>query len=404
MCYQRLIRAIFLFLLFFFFNLNFNTLRVPNAYYLRWLFLSALLIFTVLGYDGKLTVPYKKIIVILTAITPSLTQSIDLVTSSSQLLIFVFFWIAVYTFLSCFHSIEALEQVFSSICVFSAVLSIISMIMFFVSPVYGAGRFLGITTNANTLGIYSSCGMISFFFLTEKTKSWKKVFMYCGFFGCLMLGFISGSRSAWIVMLLYLFFILFLKRDRFWVKMIFIMAFAIFVVLIEKGFLVSQIEQMMQGRELLADSGRARLWNVGLGIWRTSPIIGVGYNVSNLYNEFDKGDIWGIYHLGFHNSYITLLADVGIWGISLLGISSFRTWFKLFKHSIKEHRKTKKITAPMVASLWMIGLLTSAVTESFLFAIGSSEACLFWSIFIWGCVYCEKARVPDIVLTKESVT
>ena len=88
----------------------------------------------------------------------------------------------------------------------------------------------------------------------------------------------------------------------------------------------------------------------------------------------------------FHNSYLTYLAETGVWGMSVMGIVLLAEIKQTVLNFIRA-LKSGHISLFQICGLLLIELLIAAWSESFLFAVGSTEACTFWVIFIWLLVY-----------------
>lgn len=126
---------------------------------------------------------------------------------------------------------------------------------------------------------------------------------------------------------------------------------------------------------------RGELWQLGLNVWKKYPIFGCGYTVSNRYNTLE-----GLVGFPFHNSYITILAEIGIWGVAILGTNLFENLFKAVS-VLKYETRYEPVNIFLINCLMMFTQLVAAYSESFLFAVGSTEACTFWMLLTWNIAY-----------------
>ena len=81
------------------------------------------------------------------------------------------------------------------------------------------------------------------------------------------------------------------------------------------------------------DSGRFRLWNEGIELFKMSPVIGISYgNIVNYSGKYLSGALEFDYnHYDLHNGFLTILVSTGALGMLLFCIFGF----KVTKHSIK---------------------------------------------------------------------
>lgn len=123
-------------------------------------------------------------------------------------------------------------------------------------------------------------------------------------------------------------------------------------------------------------SGRFEAWSEAWSIFLSSPVIGVGYRMHELYMTFTSSA---------HNGFLSILADTGIMGI----IPVFYLIYKSFKGYIMSVRNT---FAP-----WAISVLTAyfcvGMFERYLLNIGNSMSLLVIVLFVRGLGY--KVKMLD---------
>ena len=137
------------------------------------------------------------------------------------------------------------------------------------------------------------------------------------------------------------------------------------------------------------DVTRDELWDKGIEVWRRFPVFGCGYANSQLYNN-----VPGEEGLPFHNSYLTILAETGILGVLILVLALFLEFKDIFKVYLKME-KEEKLSVFQIAILFLIELAIAAWSESFLFAVGSTEACTFWIVFMWVVAYMKNMKKKE---------
>lgn len=257
------------------------------------------------------------------------------------------------------------------------------------------GRAEGITTNANTLGVYCYVALITMLFFAYHSTHWRKWFYY--FLAVLNVWLIweSGSRLALIVMLIYgfVFFVLVTKQTKYKLFWVYIAIVAIVLVVLKfdtiKALVLSKLVRNTQD-----GMGRLGLWKVGIDIWKEHKWFGCGFMCSQFLN--DGIDIWS-YQLPMHNSYVSLLADTGLVGVLLIGVSYISFIFKFAVNFVVELFGTG-FTRFMYVFLMFGGLFLSSVTESFLFAGGATESFLLWLSFFLCVKYVRSKQVDEICL------
>ena len=81
------------------------------------------------------------------------------------------------------------------------------------------------------------------------------------------------------------------------------------------------------------DSGRFRMWDEGIGLFKLSPVIGISYgNIVYYSGEYLTGELEFDYnHYDLHNGFLTILVSTGVIGALLFCIFGFR----VAKHSVQ---------------------------------------------------------------------
>ncbi|MBQ8859894.1 MAG: O-antigen ligase family protein [Ruminococcus sp.] len=364
-----------------FFSLNLSRFKIPNAELFRWIIL--LLLAISVFYDNKsvsLELPML-LWFYLFAVIPSVIFSVDKAESITKILSFVVVIYCTYLYFNSKFSTEDLDADFRVVMTVIVIFQLINMYAVFAGIGNDGERMQAMTTNANTLGIYSNLAFLSSFCFFDRTVGLRKLFFAIIMATAIFTAIGSGSRMAFITLVLNISLVILFKIKS---NILRVGILAIIVALVYLLFTGSfEFLEIRALNQLLSEGGtsRGKLWDKGISVWRDHPVFGCGYADSQRYN-----DTPGEEGYPFHNSYITILAEVGIWGVVILTIALlvyFSSFFKIFMKKV-----TSKTTTPfIIGCLFLVELMLAAWSESFLFAVGSTEACTFWMTFMWCIVY-----------------
>ncbi|MBE5745096.1 MAG: O-antigen ligase family protein [Clostridiales bacterium] len=378
---KKIEKTLFFIMMWVFFSLNSRYLRIPVPYILRWLFLGALIGCALLIDGVKIGEPPKLLILFLLAVLPSVFYSNDKMESLIKILSLVIVLWGTYIYFNSLESLEDLEIAAKTI-LWIAILFELQSVGCLLLGLGNGDRATGVTTNPNTLGIYSNISVLAAAYLLPKAKTKRGKW---GFFFIIIASAVtaimSGSRTALVALAFNGVIVAFIKIK----KPIYRLAFAVFMttfaVLLLTGrlgtFGLKSLERLLEG-----DTSRGEIWELGIDVWKRFPVFGCGYSVSASYN-----DMKGMENYDFHNSYITILAEVGIWGSALLLIGVFF----VFKGAWKTNMVKGQMSIIQIAVIMALELMLAAWSESFMFAVGSTEACLFWVLIAWIIAYKKKA-------------
>ena len=372
-----------------FYSLNSGYFQVPHAMTLRWVCMAALIYLAVRKKYGKIPMPPSIIPVFLLATIPSLFATINMTESVVKIVCFVIVIYGYYIYFSSFDSIDEYERAFKIITIVMIAFHIQSILAILMGVGYDGNRAIGITTNANTLGGYSNLAFLAAFYWHRKTVRLKKIFFLAMMITAVWTCILSGSRGGFAAMCIILAWALFLGT-----KGIFRILAVLLVVLGGYCMLTGKLAFLnITALNRLTEEGgtdRGELWEYGINIWRQHPIFGCGYQVSNMLNRLS-----GSAGMEFHNSYLTILAEIGVWGVCLLGGVLLSRAVKIIGF-IRRRSKIMGKNVMTVCGLMMVTQLIAAYSESFLFAPGSTEACIFWMLFSWSWSYinlCNRCEV-----------
>lgn len=363
-------------------SLNARYLNFSGSHILRWVFPGLLILWSILGNEGKIIKPPAILVWTTLAVLPSIFFSIYGNIGFIKYLSLVVVLYGSYIFFSYLNDKNLLVSCFNKLIIILIIYQILNFIFVAAGVNYDSGRALGITTNANTLGVYSNLAYWAILYLLIKTKS-RLVKM---FFGILLITSVftviaSGSRTAFVVIVLNILLTGILLFRHSPVFLIFLLGIGVGIYFLLSGKL-SGLNIVALNR-LMEEGGTTRgdLWESAITIWRENKVFGVGYTVSYLFNPIEPG-------LAFHNSYVSFLVETGIWGVIVLGIGFTGLIIRIGKFIILYlHRKQKGFNEFVIACIMSVSLLIAAWSESFLFAVGSTEGFIFWFLIAWILAY-----------------
>ena len=380
-----------------FFSLNLSRFKLPNSELLRWGFLVLMVVSVFYDNQAVTIEPPGLLWLYLFAVFPSVIFSADKAESIIKILSFVAVIICTYIFFNSRNNVDELETDFRVVMTVIVIFQLINMYAVAVGIGNDGDRITAMTTNANTLGIYSNLAFLGGFFFFDRTKGYKKLFFAIVMAMAVFTAIGSGSRMAFVTLVLNISFVILLKIKNTALRMGILAVIALLVYLIFSGkFDFLEIRALDQ---LLAEGGTSRggLWEKGMSVWRDHPVFGCGYADSQRYN-----DTPGEEGYPFHNSYITILAEVGVWGVAILALTLlvyFSSFVKVFIKKIT----SESVSPFVIGCLVLVELMLAAWSESFLFAVGSTEACTFWMIFMWCIVYRDRLMLSNTHLEGRKV-
>lgn len=356
-----------------FYSLNSRYLKIPYALLIRWVLL-ALLVLQSKRFKVPAIVP-----AFIIATTPSILASVDVKESIVKILCFCVVSVGGSSFFSSLESEDEFEnalQIMMAVMILFEIQSILAIVLGF-GYGSGFGRATGITTNSNTLGGYSNLAYVAAYYWFERTRGSKKLFFLMIMVGSVWTCVLSGSRAGFGCLLIITALIALLQGNS-GMKILSLATVLVVFYLMYSGALDSLNIRGLQGLTQAGGLSRGGLWEEGMNVWRQYPIFGCGYSTSAAHNFYDLS--YGQYD--FHNSYITLLAETGVWGTAIIA-STVALSSIMSVRMLKHFNYGREIPIYMVVFLMMVTQLVSAYGESFLFAVGSTEACTFWMLFAW---------------------
>lgn len=368
-----------------YYSLNARYINFSAFTLLRWVFPFVLIGIAVLLNDGRITIPPAYFWFFSVAVLVPSVLGIGAVTSVVKYISWALIFYGSYVYFMQLQSKEAIHQCLHLLCT----VLIIFQLLNFVFTVLGMneinGRSTGITTNANTLGIYSNLAFWASVYWRRRSKNalekaaWL-VLMATTAYTALA----SGSRTAFVVLIIDVLVLLFLLQKNRKKPWIFVVAIAVFAWAVMSGR-VGSLGLMATDR--LAESGgttREDLWRVAVAVWKENRIFGVGYTMSGLFNT-------SVENMQFHNSYLTLLVECGLWGAVIMGLGLLTVIPKIV-YCFRKPQFIKQNPEFSIACVMLICLAISAWSESFMFAVGSTEGFTFWFLLAWLWAYVQRIK------------
>ena len=315
-------------------------------------------------------------------------------------------------------------------------------------------RFTGVYVNPNLLGFSAvvaavSCHMLYKEEFTSKVNqpSISKLWIY----GCLATNIFSlilcDSNASFVLALgyviVYLIYIFFSDRTRLSVSKIIYKIIALFVIasfvvcsslmlrtICQTGFSVvvsktnsiisvimgdEDINSLIQGNtnekennnlevtfgheNKNIDSGRFKLWEESVNLFKISPIIGISNgNIVFYSEEYSNGALSYSYHKSdFHNGYLTLLVSTGIIGFMLFGIFGFRFAKHSAQHLFLQKKPYKNDIYPCLFAFLFAYLIYALFERALLYDISFM---VMWFWLMMGYLSCYIAKLEPMLETQ----
>ena len=371
------LKNLYLFTFFIFLTLD-SKFNIPGNTILRWI-LPFVIIVNVFIIQNTLYFPknYHILILCLLLIFSSI-YSIDAITTILRFSSFLLIILMYYNYFILLKKNKFLCLVLYKIGFFFIAYEILNFIFL------GSGqRLSGITGNPNSLGLWSNIAFVfAFFYYIKEKDKFRKIFfgliMVISFYTALS----SGSRTYFICMCINMaiaFYIIFSKKQK-----ICILSFSIiFILLFYKNIYKSILIIPAVHRLMIEGTTRSSIWLEGLNLLHQKPFFGWGYGISQKLNSIQYiGIISGYNDYGFawHNSYLSILIELGYIGIIPIMLTILNAIYKCLKF-VNSQVEVKLVL------LLIINMLICFYGGSSMMSTGSTEGFFFWGLIIWIYVY-----------------
>lgn len=369
-----------------YYSLNARYINFSLMTILRWVFPFTLIGIAVLLSNGRISVPPMLFWWFSIAVLAPSVLGADPVTSIVKYCSWVLIFYGCYIYFMELRTEKSIHQCMSLLSAVLVIFQCINFVFVTLGINEDNGRSTGITTNANTLGIYSNLAFWAGIYFHRQQKDGPMKLLWLLFFGTTVFTTLaSGSRMAFVIIGINIVAYAYMtmeNRRRFWALVAGMAVLAVLVINGKLNFLgISAVERLSQE----GGTSREELWEIGLNVWRENKLFGVGYTVSARFNTEVK-------NLVFHNSYISFLAECGLWGVVFFALGMVPVIVQI----VRFFRKPQFIrTHPefSIAFVMLFVLAISAWSESFMFAVGSTEGFTFWFLLAWMWAYVQKKDV-----------
>ncbi|MFW6016586.1 MAG: O-antigen ligase family protein [bacterium] len=242
----------------------------------------------------------------------------------------------------------------------SSIITIVAMYEYFILNVDRVESLVG---NANILGVYMLFVIphliINTFYANE--VKYKLLFASLSFIHFLALIF-SGSRSAFLGVLLSAFVLFYIKEKKM------ILVFLIVVVLLPLFGSVILYDRLLNTYENFLEGNREQrfyIWKNAIEMFRNNPIFGVGAGQFPIYYKVYEHSLSRRIFTHAHNIYLQIAAEYGLLGIGII------VWLKyiIIKLTSFNFQKLKKskyalaIFASLIAFMFQ-GLFEFSLTDA----------------------------------------
>lgn len=376
-----------------YYSLNARYINFSAFTLLRWIFPFVLIGSVILLNNGRVAVPPILFWWFSIGVLVPSVLGADPVTSIVKYISWALIFYGCYVFFMKMRTKEHFDQCLNLLCVVLVIFQLLNFIFVAMGRNVINGRGTGMTTNANTLGIYSNLAFWAGIHFRRKETDSRKKLLWLAFLGTTIVTTIAcGSRTALVVMVLNVLGLAYLtmkNRRKFWLLATAMVAVALLAINGKLNFLgITAVERLSQ------EGGRSRenLWDIGLNVWRENKVFGVGYTISGRFNTETE-------NLVFHNSYLSFLAECGLWGAILFGLGMVPVLWQLAK-TVRRPRFIVRYPEFSIAFIMLVSLIVAAWSESFMFAVGSTEGFTFWFLLAWLWIYVQ--RLPSFSDTQEA--
>ncbi len=248
-------------------------------------------------------------------------------------------------------------------------------------------RLTGYFSNPNELG---RVGMFAFFLslgLRSEVRGWQRLIVTFASVTAIVSVLLSGSRASLLGIVAGIAAVVFFtKRSGSTNRMIFAVTVAILVII---TLTIIAFPKVISYFDHGGDSGRLEIWDNTVAYSMQSPILGFGFSAtSNAYLDFVRAQGLDA-TMGGHNSYLVLFSGLGIIGVIITALG----FTKIISQSITMLRQSS--SAFLINGLFapLIGGLTNAIFESWLFSFGNGVAVFFWLNVVILCMYVQYPKL-----------
>lgn len=314
---------------------------------------------------GRIIIDKKYIIPFVFAVIPSLmatSYTFDCIIKISTML---FMMITVSNIFQ--NEVYSLEDLYYGLTMWAILYTLLSAVLIS-SPLgyHNTGAFHGLSGNRNPFGTAMVIANTLFLDNFRHKYKMKKVFYGILFLTSVYFIIISQSKGALlgvtVTWVLYLFINSKYKRQA-----VLILFGVLILIMLLYPYLLKIPVFMRVFNEGVT---RGDLWEYGLIEFKKYPIFGAGFGVSYMNNVYDT--VLGMAY-NYHNAYLSILTDVGIWG-ALCFICMFAYLFNSILLSLRINGNNRNQTLFII----ILGFFAQSWGESFLLAAGNPLCLVCW--------------------------
>lgn len=369
---------------YFFLESRFALVIYQLSLILRWGFPVLLFLYAVgqIRRNGRTLTSYMLSvgIAVFLAAAPALITCIYPKESVMRLVSFIMVLLCQSIFWGSINDGASYDFLFQIICAIAAIFALGNFVFVILGKGIEDGRHTGMLGNSNTMGVYSGLALVAGGYLFRISRKFAgKILSLFIMAISVMLEIACGSRSALAVCILNIFALIFVLNSNKKLKKIVMLTLP--VLLIFAVMLSGSVELGAISRFMEYGFGRSDIWKSGIEAFKAHAVFGVGYGLSLYYNTVFVG-------AAFHNSYLSYLVDVGMWGVMMLLIAVMPLANKI----IKEFVQKDKVQCFSYMLIMLFDLALIAWGESYIFSIGSTEGFLFWLLVSSLVTYCGKKK------------
>lgn len=339
--------------------------------YSRFIILPAMMVASFIKNDAPARVDWLTVVLFVTAVFPSIVfspyMSNAALKAATVLLMFV--GCSMYFYSRCYTGLQSLYR---ALVMFGYVCIAANLFRFLIGQGYSGDNFRGYFGNRNACGAALVIVAVIMFAEIWKSTGKKKLLPLLFLALDIFMIIITYSRGAFLGLVIgLLVFLFFVYEDK--VKLIGA-CIGVFVI----GFLFrNQIKQMPIYDRLMNEGlSRDELWDYAFQIIRENFLTGVGFSSSQFSNQMEGNEGYN-----FHNSYIGLMADVGIFGVILLALMFLALGIRIFfRYKNIPHEDRIQYVALIAICIAFFGL---SFGEAYLIVAGSPFSFVFWC-----CMFC----------------
>ncbi len=339
--------------------------------YSRFVILPAMMVASFIGYEYKVKVDWLTVSFFIIAVFPSIVFSPHMsnATVKAATVLLMFVGCSMYFYSRCYTGLQSL---YKSLVIFGYICVGANFFRFLIGQGYSSDNFRGYFGNRNACGAALVTIAVVMFAEIWKSQGKKKLLPLL-FFGLdVFMIIITYSRGAFLGLVIGLMvFLFFVYEDK--VKLLGVCIAVLVVVFLFRD----QIQQMPIYDRLMEEGlSRNELWDYAFQIIRENFLTGVGFSSSQFSNQLEGNEGYN-----FHNSYIGLMADVGIFGVILLALMFIALGAKIyFRYKNVSSKDRIQYVALIAVCIAFFGL---SFGEAYLIVAGSPFSFVFWC-----CMFC----------------